>query len=416
MCDTQVILQNGATYFAKNSDREASEPQVIVRLAAVQNDPATIVQTTYIPVTQVPDRYGVILSKPVWIWGAEIGVNDQGVVIGNEAVFTRQVRKAGQALLGMDLLRLGLERGQTAPEALHAITSLLEEYGQGGPAGFRDKAFRYDNSFIIADAREAWILETAGKSWAAKKVKTYGAISNRLSIGAPHDLASNDIGEADFAKTHDTRFMAFMGKAYARQKLSLSCLHDLERKESASLAMMARNLRSHQNDRARFASHGNDDVCMHAGGLTRPSQSTGSMIVKIQASKAPQVMVTGTSAPCLSLFKPIDFDSTQPFFAFQDGDQMADQNLWHENEWVHRRALFDRGFADELCTSRDEVETRMMAVFEHNLPMNAAHELAADWHRQWQAKAREQVPDLSRFSAYGRYWRKMNALDGINWP
>jgi len=34
-------------------------------------------------------------------------------------------------LLGMDLLRLGLERGKTAQEAVNVITSLLEEHGQG---------------------------------------------------------------------------------------------------------------------------------------------------------------------------------------------------------------------------------------------------------------------------------------------
>ena len=35
-------------------------------------------------------------------------------------------------MLGMDLLRLGLERASSAKEALNVITGLLETYGQVG--------------------------------------------------------------------------------------------------------------------------------------------------------------------------------------------------------------------------------------------------------------------------------------------
>ena len=56
----------------------------------------------------------VLLGKPYWIWGAEMGANAHGVVIGNEAVFTRVPHEKQPGLIGMDLLRLGLERADTA--------------------------------------------------------------------------------------------------------------------------------------------------------------------------------------------------------------------------------------------------------------------------------------------------------------
>ncbi len=133
MCDTLILRHQGQTWFAKNSDREPAEPQRLLRLPAVRNDPEARLRTTYLDIPQTAQRHALVISQPSWIWGAEMGVNEHGVAIGNEAVFTKLTRQRGTALLGMDLLRLGLERGASAREALEVITGLLQRYGQGRP-------------------------------------------------------------------------------------------------------------------------------------------------------------------------------------------------------------------------------------------------------------------------------------------
>nr|KAF6320093.1 secernin 1 [Myotis myotis] len=113
-----------------------------------------------------------------------MGANEHGVCIANEAVNAREPAAETEALLGMDLVRLGLERGSTAKEALDVIVALLEEHGQGGnyyeDAG---SCHSFQSAYLIVDHEEAWVLETVGKYWAAEKV-TEGVrcICNQLSL------------------------------------------------------------------------------------------------------------------------------------------------------------------------------------------------------------------------------------------
>lgn len=66
--------------------------------------------------------------------------------------------------------RLGLERSSSAEEALDVIANLLVKYGQGGSYSETDDSFTYHNSFLIADTKCAWVLETSGKHWVAEQV------------------------------------------------------------------------------------------------------------------------------------------------------------------------------------------------------------------------------------------------------
>ena len=69
---------------------------------------AGFVQCTYIDIDAVETTHAVVLSKPCWMWGAEMGANEHNVCIGNEAVWNKAQSKAEDGkhkLLGMDLVR-----------------------------------------------------------------------------------------------------------------------------------------------------------------------------------------------------------------------------------------------------------------------------------------------------------------------
>lgn len=200
-CDTFAVLPPLTKYgviFGKNSDRPNGEIQEVVYIPATKSSES--IKCTYIEVESIGFTKAVILSKPNWMWGAEMGANECGVAIGNEAVWTNDNEgehdPSVKRLLGMDLVRLGLERSSTADEALDVITSLLEKYGQGGPCSNNDEGFVYHNSFLIADSKRAWVLETSGKHWAAQLIKTgFVNISNVLSITTNIDKKSEGIEE-----------------------------------------------------------------------------------------------------------------------------------------------------------------------------------------------------------------------------
>jgi secernin len=275
MCDTFVALADatlgGEVIFGKNSDRPGGEVQDVLCFGAQRHSAGDSVQCTYLEIPQASRTYAVILSKPRWMWGAEMGANEQGVVIGNEAVWTTQAY-AESGLLGMDLVRLGLERGATALQALQVIVELMAEYGQGGNCA-EYFAFTYHNSYLIADPGEAWVLETAGPYWVAEKI-TSGtrSISNSLSIHGQGDLrhpeleriiteAAQTTGGADFD------FARFFSEGEAGETLS-----PLSR-EGHTRLLCRRNEGEFTVDTAKAILRDHTGgICMHGDFETRGSQ------------------------------------------------------------------------------------------------------------------------------------------------
>jgi secernin len=201
MCDTLCAVGRDRTLFAKSSDRPRDEVQVVeVHPGRVARGP---LRTTHMEIDDA-GAYALTGSRPTWMWGFEHGINEHRVAIGNERIFTvDDPRQASPALTGMDLVRLGLERGRTADDAISVVTELVERHGQGGRCAEHEDD-PYWSSFLVADPVEAWVLETSGRTWAARRTDDGAAISNRVTLRADWSRASSDVtAGTDFDEWRD---------------------------------------------------------------------------------------------------------------------------------------------------------------------------------------------------------------------
>ena len=345
MCDTLGKLGAGRSFFVKNSDRSPNEAQILEHHPRKEHLSVTV-DCTYISIPQVSETYEVLLSRPVWMWGAEMGVNEFGLCIGNEAVFTKGAYgKTG--LTGMDMVRLALERSQSARAALELLISLLETYGQGGNCGY-DHDFYYDNAFLIMDRQDLFVLETAGKQWVYKKFNAT-SISNRLSIGDDGDGYSAGT-PIDFCKRFtEPVYTTFSGSARRKQQ-SCNCLPQLQ-----TLANCMDALRVHdRNVKNPFTCGSVSSVCMHYGGMVG-DHTTASMVVSLEENRT-IVWSTGCSTPCVSLFKPWLFGADMVLPIVACGDP-AGEAYWKKAE-AFRRNLLGKNLPEEFYAQRDAIQTR----------------------------------------------------------
>ena len=380
MCDTFIVLpdatKDGSIIFGKNSDRDPNEPHYVEIIQGQDYPQNSVLNCTYVSIPQVSHTNRVLLCRPVWIWGAEMGINEFGVVIGNEAVFSKLPADKTPGLIGMDYLRLALERASTALEAIQLITSLLEKYGQSGNCGF-SHPFYYHNSFLIADKKEAWKLETVYRQWATKKIETFGTISNGLTIESDWDLSSQEMQSYAYSKNlykKNLKFNfsnAYSDWLYTRFSNSMqrkSCTHHqiASKKGEFDIRDAFEILRTHTGPSKRFRpdlpSLGSD-VCMHAGfGPIRVSQTTGSLVTKFLDGKI-EIWITGSSAPCISLFKPCSIDQNQ-LLDFVPGLTYEDNSYWWRSEKFHRKLISAvRQNISVYQKERDELENYLIDNF-----------------------------------------------------
>jgi secernin len=368
VCDTLVAVGPASTLFAKNSDRPPTEAQVVEALPG--RSPGGRLATQYLEIADA-GAAAVLGSRPVWLWGLEHGVNVHRVAIGNERVWTVDDPDAAPpALVGMDLVRLGLERGRSADEALEVMVGLLEAHGQGGVA---DAAHgeAYWSSFLVADPTGAWVLETSGRRWAAKWFDTAAAISNRLTLGHDWDRAGGVPAGTDVQSLLPPGVPT--GHADRRLAASRSLLAGGAR--TLTPGRLAAHLRDHGSGPWGAPAGGGAvvppppppalpdgtgvSICLHARGYMA---TAASMVAELPADPAAPLRAwVALGSPCASVFVPVfPPEGVAPAFA-------------EEATWRRFAALRDRVEADGAAL---EVIRAVLGPLEAAL-WSAADELAA---------------------------------------
>jgi secernin len=350
-CDSLVALANstadGAVLFAKNSDRPAGECQPMVSVPRARHGPGSALRCQYVEIPQVEETARLIGSRPFWLWGLEHGLNEHGVAIGNHIVFTKDPL-GRRGLTGMDLVRLGLERGTTARRAAEIICALVEEHGQGG-SGYFDKDWPYHSSFLIADPHEAYLLETSDRHWALRRVTDVASATNHLTIGsdwteisagaAAHARAAGwcrDGGgeRLDFAAAFRDTSLAPPIISSGRHRRACEILASARGRITAAALRAA--LRDHYDSPVHLPGRSLDDeryfsICMHADPV---GTTTASMVARLAAGEDELLRYWGSlGSPCTGVFLPYYVDGDLPAAVGRGGElPSADSPWWRLKE------------------------------------------------------------------------------------
>ena len=393
MCDTIVVVRPDGVLFAKNSDRDPNESQIPEWYPAADYEAGATVQTTYLQIPQVPHTHATLISRPFWMWGAEIGTNEHGVTIGNEAVFTDQPL-SDEGLTGMDMIRLALERSSTAEQAVGVIVELLEQFGQGGGCGYEKRSFTYHNSFIVADPTDAWVLETAGSLWATEQVHSgVRTISNGLTIPG-------------FADDHRKWLETKVSACDVRTRLTTGSAEG-----ARGPGDLFATLRSHGADRwpKYHALNGTLSMpCMHGGGIAASSSSVAGWVSDLSTQTH---WITGTAAQCLALFKPVRVDTPVDIGPIPNGHDDG-ESLWWRHERMARDVMRnpDR-LANLFLAERDVVEARWL----RNPPQGqAAFDEASALLDRWSSTATAAADTRDTRPLWAKnYWKKRDREAGL---
>lgn len=384
MCDSCCALTGDHTWFAKSSDRPVDEAQVVEPFP--RRPPGGTVRAQYVA---LPDTgaAAVLGSRPTWLWGFEMGLNEHGVAIGNERVYTVLDDRAAEPdhLIGMDLVRLALERAGSAEEAVDVIAALLADHGQGGVAD-ATAGEGYFSSFLVADRTGGWIVETVGASWAARSATAGGlAISNRLHLADDWTAASADVAAG--SSFQDLRAPAVpTGFADVRQAATLAAAE----RTGVDARDLAAAFRDH-GDRA--GGRPGDDptavgsgvgpipgptadfdgtgvsVCMHVRGF---QATAASLVADLPADPgAPLRAWVALGSPCVSTYVPV---FPAPAAAGVPA-VLADETTWWRFHALRRRVedAHDAGDDEALAAVR-----AVLAPLEGDL-WDEADAIAAEW-------------------------------------
>jgi len=160
------------------------------------------------------------------------------------------------------------------------------------------------------------------------------------------------------------------------------------------------------------------DLCMHSGfGPIRVSQTTGSMVVE-QKGERLIVWVTGSSAPCLSIFKPMTLSQEMNYFGPAPALNYDSNSYWWQHERIHRKILNNYEELSQLYIKElMELESSFiekMNNFDEKIELIAdCFDDAIKFQSKWIKKLQQINFKDKRKILYKISWNKNNRLAGL---
>jgi dipeptidase len=298
----------GPPHFERGRGWEGTSPPFrLIHEPGRSFPPGESVQTSTLNLPQVRQTFAVWGGRFRETWGYAHGVNERGLAIGNTPVRTR-LGQEGPALDGSDLTRLALERAECARHAVEVLTDLIGKHGQG-----RQET---GTAFLIADGREAFVLEACGRYWALQTVGRVRAVSDfcylhqdwdRIARGLADEAIARGWWPGDGSKLNFTQAFGSAEDATAGlPRWGRATLLLEEHYGRADLAFFRHLLGDHGPPSGRAA------LCRHAGMPTasRPAEEApvteASLIAELPSTPEELPLVwLALGPPCLSVYLPV---------------------------------------------------------------------------------------------------------------
>jgi secernin len=337
----------GHTLVGHNSHRPPGERQRLCCVAGRAFSFGEKVLTSSLELPQVRQTFTVLGWQPAGCWGYLFGVNERQVVAGCghwESVLSCE----RPTLLGSDLVRLVLERGSSARQAVDLLTQWIERHGQG----LAEDGVVKDHLFLLADPSEAIVVEAAGNHWVSQQINEVRAVSdtgvirqdwNRISHGLADVAIERGAWPADGSKLD---FLAALcdqptGEESGLRRWGRATLLMEEQNGSIDVPFLRHVLSDHYEG-TRFEVDplepvpGPTPLCQHGplGSIT-----AASFVAQLQPDAEALPLVWYTAGPaCLGVALPLLLEGELPETLTESDSQ---DSLWMRTREVTKRLRVD---------------------------------------------------------------------------
>ena len=301
-------------------------------------------------------------------------------------------------------------------ESLEVMATLIESHGQGGSAQ-APGAGGYHNSFVLADAGEAWHLEAVNRRWVARRVELE-SISNHMSIGSGWEIASRDFesfardsglwtgqGRLDAAAAYrDRRIPDHISEGRCHRAAQLLA----DGRGSHDVASFQRILRDHgaggevwRDTGARVDEERLFTLCAHSEPV---HWTTASIVVPLPLDcDRPWPVWVSFGTPCTGIFLPVYLLGVVPAPLARGGDEPDESSAW----WVFKELQNAASRDPERHTpwlreqwqpleSRIEMERGRMEAGARRALEDGDGDLAAELASRFMSQSVEAALDLAR--------------------